>query len=79
MDYEIYEGRTEGQNRKKKYLVFPWTIDGGLERENTAKRFFRCNPLHLKYYRGWILNDELYLEDPHKKGKKRVAVYTYKQ
>ena len=76
-EFEVYEGRTE-KNRKKTYLVFPWTIGDGEEREKTAKYFFRCNSHHLEYARGWIFNDELYLEDPHKKGKKRVCVYFYR-
>ena len=71
-DFEIYEGRTEKQNRKKKYLFF--------KKENLnipqAKKYFRCSFLHLKIADGWVLNDDLYLEDPEKaKAKKGTVIY----
>ena len=75
-DFEIYEGRTAKQNRKKTYLVFPFETDIK-EVVATAKRHFRCTAGHLNLMMGWVMNDELYLENPHKRGMKLVAIATY--
>lgn len=74
--FEIYEGRTEKQNRKKTYLVDePWT--SYIDMREAAKKFFRCSEAHLEIVNGWVLNDELYLEDPHKRGAKIKIVAFY--
>lgn len=75
MDYEIYEGRTEGQNRKKTYLVFDKKTKA--DRICQAKHYFRVSTLRIGYTDGWILNNELYFENPGKKGAKKVIVYFY--
>ena len=74
--FEIYEGRTEKQNRKKTYLVDePWT--SYICMCEAAKKFFRCSEAHLEVVNGYVLNDELYLEDPHKRGAKLKCVAFY--
>lgn len=74
--FEIYEGRTEKQNRKKTYLVDePWT--SYIDMCEAAKKFFRCSEAHLEIVNGWVLNDELYLEAPHKRGAKIKIVAFY--
>lgn len=70
--FEIYEGLT-AQKRKKTYLVFK---NNQLDIDQ-AKRFFRCSFLHLKIVDGYVLDDELYLDDPKKAGAKAVAVAYY--
>lgn len=73
--YEVYIGLTE-RNRKKTYLVYePWT--SYIDMCEAAKKFFRCSEAHLEIVNGWVLNDELYLEDPHKRGAKIKAVAFY--
>jgi hypothetical protein len=42
-----------------------------------AKKFFRCSEAHLEVVNGYVLNDELYLEDPHKRGTKLKCVAFY--
>ena len=42
-----------------------------------AKKFFRCSEAHLEIVNGYVLNDELYLEDPHKRGAKMKCVAFY--
>ena len=70
--YEIYKS-TEG--RKKTFLVF-----SGLEKPDeaidAAKKYFKTAEDHLGISPCWILNDELYFEDPNKKtAKKKIAIY----
>lgn len=81
MDYEIYEGRTEGQNRKKKYLVFPYGGDylTFLQVEKISGRFFRVSKEHIKVCYGYTIKNELYLENPKNKpaGAKTVRVAYY--
>lgn len=70
--FEIYKSYSK---RKKTFLVFE-----GTEKPDVAfaaaKKFFRCAEHHLGISTCWILNDELYFEDPYKKAaKKKVAIY----
>lgn len=45
------------------------------EVEKEATKFFRVSKRHLQWQKCWILNDELYFEDPcNKKAKKMVAI-----
>ena len=76
---EIY--KTEG-NKQKTYLVADfnhWKIktradDDKLEEFITyAMRYFKVKPDRLFMTSVWVLNDEMYLEDPHKKGQKRCT------
>lgn len=71
MNYEVYIGLTE-QNRKKTYLVFDKALDLA-----QARKFFRCSLANLVYRTGYVLNDELYFNRPHKKGEKKVMVAYY--
>lgn len=68
MDFEIYEGRT-ALNRKKTYLVFAYQL-GYIkyrEAEKASSRYFRCTADHVKISLGYIIKDELFLENPKKK------------
>ena len=72
--FEIYKS-IEG---RKTFLVF-----SGLEKPDVAfaaaKKFFRVAEHHLEVKVCWILNDELYWEDPHKKtAKRKVAIFCKK-
>lgn len=71
-DFEVYEGLTS-QNRKKKYLVADWSACR-IWLINNAKRFFHVSQDKIICLRGWIYKQELYLEDPHKKGAKHCWV-----
>lgn len=74
IDFEVYIGRTEKQNRKKAYLV----AGAGttyIRMCEAAKRYFRCSETHLEIGKGWIVRDELYLEDPGKGRTVCVAFY----
>lgn len=75
--YEVYKA-IKG---KKHYLVFPQgSGEWACVYENLVKaagRYFRCGEKNLEVELGWILNDELYLEDPHVKGSKRVDVVSH--
>lgn len=78
---EIY--KTEG-NKQKTYLIADfnhWKMktradDDKLEEFITyAMRYFRVRPNKLFMTSVWVLNDEMYLEDPHKRGaKQRTAI-----
>lgn len=53
---------------RKHYLVFPrdsgeWAVVYE-KLTKAAGRYFRCGEKNLEIENGWILNDELYLEDP---------------
>ena len=74
--FEVYEGRTEKQNRKKTYLVDEVGISYN-DMLEAAKKFFRCSEAHIKIVFGYVLNDELYLDDPKLKGTKMKAVAFY--
>lgn len=68
-NYEIYFGKTE-QNRTKTFLVFPnRTADLA-----QARRYFKCTYHNIRVTVGYVLNGELYFENPHKKGTKMVTV-----
>lgn len=85
IDYEVFIGRTEKQNRRKAYIVstIPFEVNeyglivGYEEIMKFAKRYFRQSKGHIEVACGWVLNDELYLEDPKKKGAKRRAIAFY--
>lgn len=73
--FEIY---TSIEGRKKTFLVFE-----GTEKPDVAfaaaRKFFRVAEHHIAYRVCWILNDELYFEDPHKKtAKKKFAFFWIK-
>lgn len=61
---------------KKHYLVFDRKTLY-MDCVEAATRHFRCGEKNLEVEQGWVLNDELYLEDPHVKGSKRVVVVSH--
>lgn len=72
--FEIYQS-IEG--RKKTYLVSTWARGFCLNREsfiNVAKRYFHVSSERIICLRAWIVNDELYLEDPHLRNEKNCWV-----
>lgn len=69
--FEIYKS-IKG---RKTYLVFAGTEKADTAYE-AAKKYFRVAEHHLSVNQCWILNDDLYFEDPHKKAaKKKIAIY----
>ena len=66
---EIYFGKTE-QNRTKTFLVFPNSTADRAQ----ARRYFKCTNRNIILTAGYVLNGELYFENPRKKGTKKVAV-----
>jgi len=74
--FEVYEGRTEKQNRKKTYLVAEAGVSY-VRMCEAAKKFFRCSEAHIEIINGWVLKDELYLDDPELKGTKMKTVAFY--
>ena len=71
--FEIYEGFTK---RKKKYIVVNAEFVGE-EDLSFCKKFFHCSDKHLYIAAGYILDKNLYLEDPESKKAKDVFVVTY--
>lgn len=81
MDFEVYEGRTEA-NRKKTFLVFDYEC-GYVKFNETievARRYFRVSEDHIQICVGYVIKDELYLENLRKKpaGAKVVRVAYWK-
>lgn len=63
---------------RKTYLVFPWNNATHGEIVRTAAKRFHCTAQHIIVtYGAFVIGDDLYLEDPEKKGKKRVVVAEY--
>ena len=70
--FEIYASTTG----RKHYLIFNnSTKYDQLIKE--GRKYFRCGEKNLEIEKGWILNDELFFENPHKKGSKTVAVVSH--
>lgn len=59
--YKSYKGR-------KTYIVSDEQFH---ETVAYAKKYFRCSEAHIECKCVWILNEELYLEDPHSKKAKK--------
>ena len=70
--YEVYKSL----KGKKHYLVFKSKF---VSQDNVtaATRYFRCSEKNIYIQEGWILNDELYFENPHKKGSKKVYAISH--
>ena len=60
--FDVY---TSIEGRKKTYLVSNEQYHATM---NYAKKYFKLPESKITVKCGWVLNDELYLEDPHKKG-----------
>lgn len=70
--FEIYQ-TTEG--RKKTYLVFKGTEHPDVAYKASAK-YFKVSKNNIGFEKCWILNDDLYFEDPHnKKAKVKFAFF----
>lgn len=68
--YEIYHAIIG----RKTYVVCSGTM---METFKAADRHYRINKDYIRVRNAWIINDELYFENPHKKGQKKVwAAYT---
>ena len=80
LDFEVYEGRTEKQNRLKRYLVFSYTEKQDtrwlINTKKTASRFFKVRFGHICVGVGYVLKDELYI-DYMPRGSKRVVIAYY--
>lgn len=63
MDYEIYYGINRF-NRKKTYLVFSNPKLKMKEMQRQANKFFKRSTRNVIIDVAYVLNDELYLEDP---------------
>lgn len=70
--FEIYASTTG----RKRYLIFSNSIKYD-QLVIEGRKYFRCGEKNLEIEKGWILNDELFLENPHKKGAKPVAVVSH--
>ena len=70
--FEIYASTT----RRKHYLISTNSANYD-ELVKEGRKYFRCGESNLEIEKGWILNDELFLENPHKKGAKPVAVVSH--
>ena len=71
-NYTVYEAL----KGRKHYLVFPgeWVSEDMVK---AACSYFRCGEKNLYIGEGWIVKDELYLEDPEIKGAKVVSVISH--
>lgn len=72
LKYEIYESYSKKKTTKK-YIVVSLRSDYD-EVMSFAKRFFHCSEAHLDFTIGYIFENELYLESPHRKGTRSVGV-----
>lgn len=72
LNYEIYESYSKKKTTKK-YIVVSLRSDYD-EVMKFAKRFFHCSEAHLDFTIGYLYEDELYLESPHRKGTRSVGV-----
>ena len=73
--YEVYQ-TTEG--RKKTFLVFDGKENTKVAYKASAK-YFRVSEEHIDFKKCWILNNELYFEDPeNKKAKVKFAFFWHK-
>ena len=71
-NYEVFEGKTV-KGRIKKYVV----ADADADRDcviRYTKKLFKCTADHVTVVPGYLYKDLLYLEDPGKRGTKKVTV-----
>ena len=71
--FEIY---TSISGRKKTYIVCKsnWLNAASYLLVKYAKKYFKVKEEKIKHEKAWLLNDELYLSNPHKKGTKKCLV-----
>ena len=71
-NYEVFESKTV-KGRIKKYVV----ADADADRDGViryTKKLFKCTADHVMVVPGYLYKDLLYLEDPGKRGTKKVTV-----
>lgn len=61
---------------RKVYLVFDYKRAGSWDYEYIAKNYFKASRRDITFDIGYVYNDELYFENPHRKGAKKV-IYAY--
>lgn len=69
---EIYKSI---KGRKKSYIIG----ENLAEAKKTARRYFHCTDYDLFMEKGWLLDEELYLDNPHTKGACVVWVVSYRR
>lgn len=70
--FELFVGKTK-QNRSKKYFVSNEYVDA----RDAAKKHLRVSEKHILIQYGWIIGEDLYLNNPKKKGQKKVWVASF--
>ena len=70
--FEIYEATS----LRKHYLVFDRSVKYA-DAVKAAKVYFCCGEKNLNIEKGWVVDDDLYLEDPHIKGARVVCAVSH--
>ena len=70
--FEVFVGKTK-QNRSKKYFV----SKGYFEALEAARKTLRVSIDHIFMQLGYVVGEDLYLNNPKKKGQKKVWVAYY--
>ena len=70
--FEIYKSFAK---KPKTYIVATRPNEKYEDIMSYAKKFFRCSEAHIEVIDGWIQDDELYLECPGRKAKKRAIAF----
>ena len=63
---------------RKTYLVF-YATSLNFYIMYAARKRFHCTEEHLEVATGYVVKDELYFDNPHKKSQKRVLVIHYQR
>ena len=72
IDYELFIGKTK-QGRDKKYFVSKYMSVAN----NAAKRTLKVTEAHILIQESWTVGDDLYFNNPHKRGQKKVWAASY--
>lgn len=68
--FEIYKAI----NGRKTYIVGESKLRTYPQLVSYAKRYFKVSRERLIIRQAWVYNDELYLEDPHKRRARQVTI-----
>ena len=70
--YEVYVGKT-AMGRNKSYFVAnaPYTA------VDAAKKVLKVTTAHIFVQPGWVIGEDLYLNNPKRKGQKKVWVASF--
>lgn len=71
-DFELFVGKTK-QNRSKKYFV----SKNYIEAIEAARKNLRVSTDHIFMQIGYVVGEDLYLENPKLKGQKKVWVASF--